>query len=66
MVFQYSWLTTLFNMDGSMDSTEIAFLWLVIFGVLVGRYFAARSEGRLDDGIEPSYLLPSAPPAKTA
>ena len=22
-------------MDGSMDSTEIAFLWLVIFGVLV-------------------------------
>ena len=30
-----SWLTTLFNMDGSLDSTEIAFLWLVIFGVLV-------------------------------
>ena len=22
-------------MDGSLDSTEIAFLWLVIFGVLV-------------------------------
>ena len=28
-------MTTLFNMDGSLDSTEIAFLWLVIFGVLV-------------------------------
>ena len=35
MPLQCSWLTTLFNMDGSLDSTEIAFLWLVIFGVLV-------------------------------
>ena len=30
-----SWLTLLFTMDDEADSTEIAFLWLVIFGVLV-------------------------------
>lgn len=30
-----SWVSKLFNMDGNADSTEIAFLWLVVFGVLV-------------------------------
>jgi arabinofuranan 3-O-arabinosyltransferase len=35
-------------------------LIIVIFAVLVDRYLAARREGRLDDGIEPSHLLPDA------
>lgn len=37
-------------------------LIVVIFAVLVDRYLVARREGRLADGIEPSYLLPAAKP----
>lgn len=33
-------------------------LLIVIFAVLLDRYLVARREGRLDEGIEPSHLLP--------
>lgn len=39
-------------------------LLIVIFAVLVDRYLAARREGRLADGIEPSHLI--APKEKTS
>ncbi|HET8995014.1 MAG TPA: glycosyltransferase family 87 protein [Rhodococcus sp. (in: high G+C Gram-positive bacteria)] len=35
-------------------------LLIVVFAVLLDRYLAARREGRLDGGIEPSHLLRSA------
>ncbi|AUM19700.1 MULTISPECIES: glycosyltransferase family 87 protein [Rhodococcus] len=38
-------------------------LLIVIFAVLLDRYLAARREGRLADGIEPSFLLPAHEPA---
>ncbi|MEE2033912.1 glycosyltransferase family 87 protein [Rhodococcus chondri] len=34
-------------------------LLIVVFAVLLDRYLAARREGRLGDGIEPSHLLPT-------
>ena len=30
-----SFIERLFNMDGNTDSTETAFLWLMVFGVIV-------------------------------
>ncbi len=30
-----SFITKLFNMDGQTDGTEQAFLWLMVFGVIV-------------------------------
>lgn len=41
-------------------------LLIVIFAVLLDRYLAARREGRLADGIEPSFLLPEHEPARQA
>ncbi|WP_395704691.1 glycosyltransferase family 87 protein [Rhodococcus ruber] len=41
-------------------------LLIVIFAVLLDRYLAARREGRLADGIEPSFLLPEHAPARQA
>ncbi|MGW3483586.1 glycosyltransferase family 87 protein [Rhodococcus indonesiensis] len=41
-------------------------LLIVIFAVLLDRYLAARREGRLADGIEPSFLLPEHEPARKA
>ncbi|WP_370878781.1 glycosyltransferase family 87 protein [Rhodococcoides fascians] len=60
------WIETGRALDYLRTTFGWALLIVVIFGVLVGRWFAARSEGRLDEGIEPSYLLPTASPAKTA
>ncbi|WP_346764504.1 glycosyltransferase family 87 protein [Rhodococcus sp. HNM0569] len=34
-------------------------LIVVIFGVLLTRYLVARKEGRLDQGIDPSFLVPT-------
>ncbi len=45
----------------ALDYLRTTFGWalliVVVFGVLVGRYLAARQDRRLDDGIEPDYLL---------
>jgi arabinofuranan 3-O-arabinosyltransferase len=60
------WIETGRALDYLRTTFGWALLIVVIFGVLVGRWFAARTEGRLDEGIEPSYLLPTASPAKTA
>jgi arabinofuranan 3-O-arabinosyltransferase len=60
------WIETGRALDYLRTTFGWALLIVVIFGVLVGRWFAARTEGRLDEGIEPNYLLPTASPAKTA
>lgn len=64
------WLSGRFPTGGrAMDYMRTTFGWslliIVVFSVLIGRYFAARSDGRLDDGIEPEYLLPESSPAQT-
>ncbi|WP_072801958.1 glycosyltransferase family 87 protein [Rhodococcoides yunnanense] len=64
------WLSGRFYTAGrAFDYMRTTFGWslliIVIFGVLVGRYFAARHDGRLDRGIEPDYLLLDDRPAKT-
>ncbi|WP_308115101.1 MULTISPECIES: glycosyltransferase family 87 protein [unclassified Rhodococcus (in: high G+C Gram-positive bacteria)] len=55
------WLSGRFYTTGrAFDYMRTTFGWslliIVIFGVLVGRYFAARSDGRLDRGIEPEWI----------
>lgn len=65
------WLSGRFVETGrAMDYLRTTFGWslliIVIFGVLIGRYLAARKDGRLDDGIEPDYLLEDAHAGRTA
>lgn len=60
-----SWLSTRFPDVGRLaeymkTTLGWSLLLLVIFAVLADRYLAARRQGRLDKGIDPSYLLPSA------
>ena len=64
------WLSGRFFTEGrALDYLRTTFGWslliIVIFGVLIGRYLAARQDGRLDEGIEPDYLLEDRPPAET-
>lgn len=53
----------------ALDYLRTTFGWalliVVIFGVLIGRYMAARQDARLEYGIEPDYLLVSRGPAQT-
>ncbi len=65
------WLSGRFYTTGrAFDYMRTTFGWslliIVIFGVLIGRYFAARRDGRLDQGIEPDYLLEEQRPGETA
>ncbi|WP_089243036.1 glycosyltransferase family 87 protein [Rhodococcoides kyotonense] len=55
------WLSGRFYTAGrAFDYMRTTFGWslliIVIFGVLVGRYCAARRDGRLDSGIEPLWI----------
>jgi len=64
------WLSGRFFTEGrALDYLRTTFGWslliIVIFGFLIGRYLAARQDGRLDEGIEPDYLLEDRPPAET-
>ena len=64
------WLSGRFFTEGrALDYLRTTFGWslliIVIFGVLIGRYLASRQDGRLDEGIEPDYLLEDRPPAET-
>lgn len=64
------WLSGRFVETGrALDYMRTTFGWslliIVIFAVLIGRYVAARKDGRLDDGIEPDYLLEDSRAAKT-
>ena len=64
------WLSGRFYTTGrAFDYMRTTFGWslliIVIFGVLVGRYYAARQDGRLDRGIEPEYPLDDPRPAET-
>ena len=64
------WLSGRFFTEGrALDYLRTTFGWslliIVIFGVLIGRYLAARQDGRLDEGIEPDYLLEDRPLAET-
>lgn len=63
------WLSGRFIETGrAMDYMRTTFGWslliIVIFGVLIGRYLAAREDGRLENGIEPDYLLVDDRPGK--
>nr|WP_296777791.1 glycosyltransferase family 87 protein [Rhodococcus sp. (in: high G+C Gram-positive bacteria)] len=64
------WLSGRFYTAGrAFDYMRTTFGWslliIVIFGVLLGRYLAAKKDERLDRGIEPDYLLPDAGAGKT-
>jgi arabinofuranan 3-O-arabinosyltransferase len=52
------------SLGRDLDYLRVTFSWalllIVVFCVLGDRYLAARREGRLQDGIEPAFLLPGA------
>ncbi|MCX5042542.1 DUF2029 domain-containing protein [Aldersonia sp. NBC_00410] len=59
-----SWLSTRFLTEGrAAEYLKTTFGWslllIVIACVLVDRYLSARREGRLDQGIDPAFLLPA-------
>ncbi|MBJ8345104.1 glycosyltransferase family 87 protein [Antrihabitans sp. YC2-6] len=64
-----SWLSTRFPAAGRLaeymkTTLGWSLLLIVVFAVLSDRYLAARREGRLAGGIEPSFLLPKKAPAE--
>ena len=62
-----SWLSTRFEHQGRfVEYMRSTFGWslliIVTFAVLADRYLAARREGRLEQGIDPAFLLPEKVP----
>lgn len=65
-----SWLSSRWVEAGrAAEYMKTTFGWslllIVVFAVLLDRYLAAKREGRLADGIEPSHLLEEKQPART-
>lgn len=65
------WLLDHWQATGrSLEYLRVTFGWglllIVVFCVLGDRYLAARREGRLGQGIDPAFLLPTPPPAPAA
>lgn len=66
-----SWLVGRFPQFGrTIEYLRTTWGWslliVVIFAVLVGRYLAARREGRLDSGIDPAFMMDTVPPHSPA